>query len=144
MLFYPGTMEHAETISMEALVLDHGLCSIALRAQEGLRVTPDLLSLELMRKVGPGGTFLGLPETAREMFSELLVRGLWDRQRRSDWEADGSPSRASVAQAEVERILAVSPRSLPEPVEKNLADVISDIAKREENPQLVDLLSVAE
>lgn len=140
MLFYPGTMEHAEAISLQALVLDHGLCSIALRAQEGLRVASDLLSLDLIRRAGPGGTFLGMPETAREMFSELLVRGLWDRRRRSDWEAAGSPSCTDAAQTEVERIAAGPPRPLPGAVERNLADVVTDIARREDELQLVDLL----
>jgi len=144
MLFYPGTMEHAETISLEALVLDHGLCAIALRAQEGIRVTTDLLSLDLIEQAGPGGTFLGFPETAREMFTELLVRGLWDRRRRSDWEAAGSPSRMSVAQTEVERILAKPPEPLPAEVESNLADVVREIAVREGEPQVMDQLQPAE
>ncbi|MAE65879.1 MAG: hypothetical protein CMJ18_16535, partial [Phycisphaeraceae bacterium] len=80
MIFYPGTIEHAETISLESLVLDHDLCAIAKRAREGVRVSDDLLSVDLIREIGPGGMFLALPQTAREMFAEHLVHGLWDRR----------------------------------------------------------------
>jgi len=144
MLFYAGTMEHAEAISLQALVLDHDLCAIALRAQEGIRVTRDLLSLDLIEQAGPGGTFLGFPETAREMFTELLVRGLWDRRRRSDWEEAGAPSCVSVAQAEVERILARPPEPVPAAVESNLMDVVAEIARREGKPRLVNQLQPAQ
>jgi len=128
MLFYPGTLEHAETISLESLVLDDDLCAIALRAQEGLRVTPDLLGVELIGQVGHGGAFLGVPQTAREMFTEHLVRGLWDRRRRADWETAGSPSSDDVARAEVERILSVPASPLSDTLERALTAEVSRIS----------------
>ncbi|MCL5103195.1 MAG: trimethylamine methyltransferase family protein [Armatimonadetes bacterium] len=140
MLFYPGTLEHAETVSLESLVLDHDLCAISLRAQEGMRITPDLLSIDLVRQAGPGGAFLGFPQTARELFSEHLIKGLWDRRRRSDWEAVGSPTSETVAAAEVEHILAQPSRSLPSDVENALAEVVKDIADRERAPETIEQL----
>lgn len=140
LMFYPGTLEHAETISLESLVLDHDLCAIALRAQRGVRTREDLLAVELIRQTGPGGTFLGLPQTSMEMFHEHLVRGLWDRRRRSDWEAAGAPSPESVAHREVRAILASERKSLPEEVEVKLQEVVRQIAGREQSQELVDLL----
>ena len=140
MLFYPGTIEHAETISLESLVLDGSLCDIALKAQQGIRVTEDLLSVDLVEQVGPGGTFLTLPQTAREMFNEHLVRGMWDRRRRSDWESAGSPSPETRAHEEVIKILCAPPVSLPENLDRAIMDAAGEIASREGNSGLVKLL----
>lgn len=140
MIFYPGTLEHAETVSLESLVLDNTLCEMALRAQEGVRVSQDLLSLDLIKEVGPGGVFLNLPQTAHEMFTEHLVRGLWDRQRRTDWVKDGSPSPKTKAHAIVEDVLNRPPSRLPDEVEANLYEVVTDIAARENAYQIVEIL----
>lgn len=141
MLFYPGTLEHAETISLESLVLDDDLCAIALRAQEGLRVTPDLLGVELIAQVGPGGAFLGVAQTAREMFTEHLVHGLWDRRRRADWEAAGSPLSSDIARAEVKRILAEPVNPLPDKVARVLEAGVMNIARRENSTDLLTRLA---
>jgi trimethylamine--corrinoid protein Co-methyltransferase len=140
LLFYPGTLEHAETISLESLVLDHDLCAIALRCCEGLRTSEDLLAVDLLKQVGPGGTFLGLPQTAREMFTETLVRGLWDRTRRSDWEAAGSPTPLHAARARVDEILSQARDPLPDAVDRALADVVSDIAGQRGALQIIEQL----
>jgi trimethylamine--corrinoid protein Co-methyltransferase len=140
LLFYPGTLEHAETISLESLVLDHDLCAIAQRCREGMRTSEELLSVDLVRQVGPGGTFLALPQTAREMFTELLVQGLWDRRQRSDWEAAGSPTPEDAARAKVEEILGHEPEPLPAAVDQALIDVVADIAARQGAPELVERL----
>ena len=140
MLFYPGTLEHAETVSLESLMLDHDLCAIALRAQQGLRTRKDLLSVELIQQTGPEGTFLGLPQTAVEMFREHLVHGLWDRQCRSDWEAAGAPTPQTAAHREVERILAKEKAPLPEALETSVRAATEQIAARENSPELIDML----
>ena len=140
MLFYPGTLEHAETVSLESLVLDHDLCSIALRAQRGLAISSDTLSVDLMQRVGPGGTFLALPQTAREMFAEHLVGGSWDRRRRSDWESIGAPTPVDTAHARVEDILTQPRKPLPGEVEEALIKVVGDIAKRSNSPEILEQL----
>jgi trimethylamine--corrinoid protein Co-methyltransferase len=130
LLFYPGTLEHAETVSLESLVLDHDLSAIALRMQEGLRTSDDLLSVDLIRQVGPGGTFLSLPQTAREMFREMLVHGLWDRRRREDWQADGAPGPPDVAAEKVREILSRPREPLTGNVETKLSEAAGEIASR--------------
>jgi len=140
LLFYPGTLEHAETVSLESLVLDHGLSAIALRIQEGLRTSEDLLSVDLMRQVGPGGTFLSLPQTAREMFREMLVHGLWDRRRREDWEAAGAPGPPDAAAEKVREILGMPREPLAETVETKLAEAAGEIISRHGATELVERL----
>lgn len=140
MLFYPGTLEHAETISLESLVLDHDLCGIALKALEGLRVTPALLAVNLVKQVGPGGTFLGLPQTAAEMFNEHLVHGLRDRRRRDDWDAAGRPPPPDVSRDRVRQILEQPVTPLPDAVESAVCALVEAISVREGHPELTTLL----
>ena len=140
LLFYPGTIEHAETISLESLVLDEGLCEVALRAQRGIRVTDDLIGIDLIAQTGPGGTFLGLPQTAREMFAEHLVHGPWDRQRRSDWETAGKPGPEEKAHGEVIRLLGEHDPGAGEKVENGLKETAIKIAERESRPEIIDIL----
>ena len=137
MIFYPGTIEHAETISLESLVLDHDLCAIAQRARDGVRVSDDLLAVDLIRQVGPGGMFLALPQTAREMFTEHLVHGLRDRRLRDDWDAAGAPTPARLAHEKVEQILARPQPALHDAVEDAVRNVVGEIAKRENQSELV-------
>ena len=136
MLFYPGTIEHAETISLESLVLDNGLCEIVLKAQDGIRVSEDLMGVDLIAQAGPGGSFLGFPQTAKEMFAEHLVRGPWDRQRRSDWEAGGKPVPEDKAHEEVVRIL--SDDDYDSDLEASLRDAVAMIAGGEN--EIVEVL----
>jgi trimethylamine--corrinoid protein Co-methyltransferase len=140
MVFYPGTLEHAETVSLESLVLDNTLCEIALHAQAGVRVSEELLSVDLIKQAGPGGVFLNSRQTASEMFTEHLVHGLWDRRKRSDWVADGSPTPVHKANAVIEEILGETRPHLPNEVEAKLFEVVSDIAARENALHLVELL----
>ena len=140
MIFYPGTLDHAESVSLESLVLDHDLCSIALRAQREIRFSEDLLSVDLINNVGPGGAFLGLPQTAREMFIEHLYGGLWDRRKREDWVASGSPSPISVAEDQIEKIFDKPKNPLPDTVETALMSIAKRISEREGSPDLVKKL----
>ena len=118
----------------------HGRTRNAGRAQQGVGVTSELLAVDLVRQIGPGGTFLGLPDTASGMFTEHLVRGLWDRRLRDEWEAAGAPSPQQAAQAKVEQILNEPTDPLPDAVEAAIMDVVGNLAKRDNAPQLVDLL----
>jgi len=144
LLFYPGTLEHAETVSLEALVLDDDLCSIALRAQRGIRVSDELLSFDLIRTVGPGGSFLALPQTAREMFAEHHVRGLWDRRRRGDWVAAGSPTPLARAAEAVDRHLAAPPAPLDDRLTSALRRRLEQLVPAADLATLVGLLSPSE
>lgn len=132
MIFYPGTIEHAETISMESLVADHEICSTVLRALGGIQVSENTLALDLIDKVGPGGHFLKEHHTIKYLDTEHHRPKLADRRRREDWEAEGSKSLFNVAQNEVLRILQEhKPLPLGEETKQELLKVIKEVEKRE-------------
>ncbi|UCF96799.1 MAG: trimethylamine methyltransferase family protein [Spirochaetaceae bacterium] len=106
MIFYPGTLDHAETISIESLVMDHDVCSMVVRALQGISFTEKTTALEIIAKVGPGGHYLKERHTIDFMQSELLTPKIADRRRREDWETAGGKDMAQAAEQEVEKILS--------------------------------------
>ena len=68
-----GGVETANAHSAEQLVLDDDVVGWARRAVEPLRVTPDTINLDLLRRLGPGGNFL------KERHTLQHFRGaIWD------------------------------------------------------------------
>jgi len=132
MVFYPGTIEHAETISLESLLIDHEICSIVFRALKGISVSENTLALDLIDKVGAGGHFLKERHTIDYLQTEHYAPKLADRRKREDWETDGSKNLAQVAQEEVERLLLEhKPLPLEEKDEEGLLQIIEEVEKRE-------------
>jgi len=132
MIFYPGTIEHAETISLESLVIDHEICSIVCQALKGITINENTLALELINKVGPGGHFLKERHTIDYLETEHYTPKLADRRRREDWEAGRSKDLADTAREEVQRLLLEhKPLPLEEKVEERLLQIIKEVEKRE-------------
>lgn len=132
MVFYPGTIEHAETISLESLVLDHEICGAVSRALKGIAVNEDTLALDLVDKVQSGGTFLKERHTIDYLQTEIYTPELVDRRRREDWEMEGSKDLADVAKEEVQRILAEhKPLPLKGKAEGELVQIVKEVEKRE-------------
>ncbi|UCG93885.1 MAG: trimethylamine methyltransferase family protein [Candidatus Aerophobus sp.] len=132
MVFYPGTIEHAETISLESLVIDHEICSIISRALRGIGVNENTLALDLINKVGPGGHFLKEHHTIDYLQTEHYTPKLADRRKREDWETDGSQDLARVAEEEVEQLLLEHrPLPLEQKVEEGLLQIVKEVEKRE-------------
>ena len=70
MIFYPGTMDHALTVSLESLVIDHEICGIIDRILRGITVTDETIGLDVIEKVGPGGHFLNQKHTMKHLQQE--------------------------------------------------------------------------
>jgi len=132
MIFYPGTIEHAETISMESLVIDHEICSIVSRALKGIKVNENTLALDLIDKVGQGGHFLKEHHTIDYLQAEHYTPKLADRKRREDWEAGGSKDLTNVAREKVQQLLDEhKPLPLNKKNEEELFQIIKEVEKRE-------------
>lgn len=119
-----GMLESMRTIAYEQYVIDDELIGMTMRAVRGIEVNPDTLAVEVIRRVGPGGTYLVDPDTARRVRSEFFLPRLADRQSRAAWEEGGRPGVRSSAVERVREILRdhdVAP--LPD-------DVVSQLQRR--------------
>lgn len=132
MIFYPGTMDHALTVNLESLVIDHEICNIIHRILSGISVNDDKLGLDAIEKVGPGGHFLNQKHTLEHLEEEHFIPKLCDRESYEHWEGKGHRGMLEKAKDEVKRILADhQPQPLDSEVEKELVSLIKDTEKRE-------------
>ena len=132
MIFYPGTMDHALTVSLESLVIDHEICGMIDRLLRGVHVTDETIGLEVIEKVGPGGHFLNQKHTLRHLQQEHFLTKLSDRDSHDAWNEKGRPDIRERAKAQVKKILSDHrPPPLDEALEKELHAVANEVEKRD-------------
>jgi trimethylamine---corrinoid protein Co-methyltransferase len=132
MIFYPGTMDHALTVSLESLVIDHEICGFIHRLLQGITTDDKSIGIDVMEKVGPGGHFLSQPHTLASFRAEHFIPGLFDRDSHETWIQKGRPGMLDSAKQKVAKILAEhQPLPLDSAVGKELLAVIKEIEKRE-------------
>lgn len=132
MVFYPGTLEHAETISPESLVLDHEICGTVYHAMQNISVAEDALALDVIQKAGPGGFYLNERHTIDHLEKAHFMPKLADRKRREDWQKAGAKDLSQIASEEVHRILSEhKPVALDQHTKEMLIRTIQKVEKRE-------------
>ena len=93
--------------SMESLVLGNDMLGQVQRCIRGIEVTPDNISIEVMKSVcldGPGH-YLGSEQTLRIMQSEYVYPELADRSSPKEWAEKGRPMLMDRARARVREVL---------------------------------------
>ncbi len=132
MIFYPGTMDHAKTVSLESLLIDDEICAMAFRALQGIKVDDDSLALAVIEKVGPGQHYLGQKHTMLNLKSEQFIPKIANRQSFEDWRNTGAQDLWQYAKQEVKKILANhQPLPLPDGCEAELMRIVKHVEERE-------------
>lgn len=132
MIFYPGTMDHALTVSLESLVIDHEICGIVHRILKGISVNEESLGVEVIGKVGPGGYFLNQRHTLENLELEHYFPKVTDRDSYEVWMKKGRQGMVGSAKDAVKKILDEhEPFPLDPAVEKELLAVINEVEQRE-------------
>jgi trimethylamine--corrinoid protein Co-methyltransferase len=131
MIFYPGTMDHAMTVSLESLVIDHEICGMIDRILKGVSVTEETIGLDLIDKVGPGGHYLNQKHTMKHLREEHFLTKLSDRDSYEIWTQKGKRGIQEQAKEQVKKILAEHiPLPMDSAVEKELLSIVQDVEKR--------------
>jgi trimethylamine--corrinoid protein Co-methyltransferase len=95
------------------------------RVLEGIRVTPDTLSFEQIKEVGPRGNFMGLRHSLDHIRTEHYLPRLFDRSTYDTWEAAGAKDIREVARERAREILATHQvEPLPQEVQDELLSII--------------------
>ena len=103
-----GTLSGNLSVCPEEAVIDHEMFQYLQRFVRGMRVDEDTLALDLIREVGPGGSFLATEHTARHYrqestlcIKEMWFPKLWHRGAWDGWVADGRHSPLDLARERV-------------------------------------------
>ncbi|MCI8592347.1 MAG: trimethylamine methyltransferase [Lachnospiraceae bacterium] len=126
-----GYMESGLLTSLEALVIADEVIGQTKRIIKGIDVSEESLSLDTIKKVGPGGNFLAERETFNKFKTEWWLPKLFNRKVYAKWDADGKPELRDLANARVKKILEThQPKMLADDVVKACDDILSKMAAK--------------
>lgn len=83
-----GCLALAGTASLAQIVIDYELCKILERIARGLMVDADHIGLDLIKRIGIGGSFLSEDHTVKYMRETLCFPQLFDRSAADGWSLD--------------------------------------------------------
>jgi trimethylamine--corrinoid protein Co-methyltransferase len=101
-----GFLESMLTVAYEQFVIDDDINGSIMRMVRGIEVTDETLSVDVIDQVCQGeGHFLGTQQSLNLMNTEYYYPHTGDRQRRQDWEEEGSLDMWQRARQRVRQIL---------------------------------------
>jgi trimethylamine--corrinoid protein Co-methyltransferase len=86
-----GYIESGLTASYEMMVICDEIIGFVRRLMNGIEITPETLALDVIDKVGPGGSYLTSPHT-KQHFREVWYPRVLDRHNYSGWMQAGEPT----------------------------------------------------
>lgn len=128
----PGMLDFENCQSFEKLVIDDTICGMALRLIRGIDVDDQTLAVDVIRKVGVGGHYLGQKHTLDWLSKEIFnPSDVVDRQELNLWKKLGSKDTVQRAKETAQRILRDhKPEPMPRDIEKDLDDVARKMMKK--------------
>ncbi len=101
-----GLLDALKAFDFAKAVIDDEIFQMLERMKRGIAFDEQELALEVIAKVGPGGSFMMESHTAKRMKSEALLTKLADRDARSVWEKKGALDIHARAMQRVQEILS--------------------------------------
>jgi trimethylamine---corrinoid protein Co-methyltransferase len=101
-----GLVEALKTFDFAKAVIDDEIAIMLKRIKRGLEFSEENLALDVIRKIGPGGSFIVEPHTIKRMKTAAILTKLSDRDTRSQWTKKGARDIQVRAMARVRDILS--------------------------------------
>lgn len=124
-----GYLEFGLTYSFDLLVMCNEYIGQVRRMMEGIRVDKEHLAVEVIKRVGPGGHFLGDDHTF-DHFRDNWEPDLTDRRTHDDWSKRGAKSMGQRAKEKIKKILD---GHKPEALSAEVAAEIESVLERAES-----------
>jgi trimethylamine--corrinoid protein Co-methyltransferase len=122
-----GLLDNCTTLSFEQLLIDEEIVNMTFRLAQGIEVKEHTIALELIHKIGPGGSFLAERHTLEYLRKEHFIPELTDRRSYEAWLKDGAKDITRKAKEKVEIILQ---KHQPQPLQKETQREIQNIIQR--------------
>lgn len=128
-----GFLDCADIGSLAYLVLVDEIIGMAARVMRGVQVNVETIMLDLIERVGPGGTFINQVESASLCRAEAWVPSVLDRNPYSIWEKKGSKSTEALSQEKLQKILgAHQVLPLPDGAAEKFETILAQAEDREQ------------
>ncbi len=106
MLNMGGLLDALKVFDFAKAVIDDEIALMLKRVKRGLEFNEENLALDVIAKVGPGGSFMVEPHTVKRMKTSALLTKLSDREARTQWEKKGALDTQARAMLRVREILS--------------------------------------
>ncbi len=130
LIYGAGMLELGMTFSLGQLMIDDEISGMVKRVVNGVSLDDHLMGVDLIKKVGIGGTFLSQKRTLDYVEAEQAQATIFDRRMRGAWEREGSKS---VIQSANEKAAALLESHDPMPMNDKLKDELKKIVKSAES-----------
>jgi len=115
-----GLIDALKTFDFAKAVIDDEVAQMMKRLKRGVSFTDDDLALNLIKEIGPGGSFITAKHTISRMKTEAVMTKIADRDARSIWIKKGATDTHTKAMKKVQDIMSsnTAPLISPEVDEK--------------------------
>ena len=124
-----GFLDCADIGSLAYLVLVDEIIGMAARVMRGVQVDAKTIMFDLIKKVGPGGTFINQSESASLCRAEVWVPSVLDRDAFKIWEKKGSHKTEDLVHKKLQNILDTHK---PAPLKPEMIDELETILSEAE------------
>jgi len=100
-----GLLEALKVFDFAKAVIDDEIGQMLKRVKRGMEFSEENLALDVISKVGPGGSYLVEPHTMKRMKTAALLTKLSDRDSRTEWQKKGGLDTNARAMNRVREIL---------------------------------------
>jgi trimethylamine--corrinoid protein Co-methyltransferase len=128
-----GYLASGSVGSMEMAVICNEVINIVKRITRGFDVNDESLAMDVIKEVGPRGSFMSHKHTLKFIGNEIYRPKLFDRSSEKAWNNAGKKDILKIANSQVKEILA---RHQPEPLSKDIQLILKDIVINAEKAKL--------
>jgi trimethylamine--corrinoid protein Co-methyltransferase len=106
MLNMGGLLEALKVFDFAKTVIDDEIAQMLKRLKRGVEFSEENLALDVIKKIGPAGSFIVEPHTMKNMKKAALLTKLSDRDTRTQWQKNGALDTHARAMTRVRDILS--------------------------------------
>lgn len=110
-----GLIDALKTFDFAKAVIDDEMAQMMKRVKRGISFSDDDLGLNLIKEIGPGGSFITVKHTISRMKTEAVMTKMADRDARTIWEKKGATDIHAKAMKRAKEIMANNTEPLISP-----------------------------
>ncbi len=110
-----GLIDALKTFDFAKAVIDDEIAQMLKRVKRGISFNDDDLAVDLIKQIGPGGSYIVAKHTISRMKKEAVMTKIADRDARIAWEKKGSTDTHTRAMNKVKEIMKTNPTPLISP-----------------------------
>lgn len=107
-----GLIDALKTFDFAKAVIDDEMALMMKRMKRGISFNDEDLAVDLIKEIGPGGSFITAKHTINRMKTEAVMTKIADRDARTIWEKKGATDTQARAMKKVKDVMAADTNAL--------------------------------